>query len=125
MALEEETEIMRAIGLGQHYNWHNGSGGCRHTRIAAANKLPAELRARGMTANPDLMELVSAVAHRGEDSDYVLTKTWQVASDVIQAHLHRKAGMSPESFRDLVASLYTHYRPRTRPMVMNDGRYAL
>lgn len=114
MAAEEETEIMRAIGLGQHYNWHNGSGGCRHTRIAAARKLPAELRARGMTANPDLMNLAEAVALRGEDSDYVLTRTWVVLSEIIQVHLYRKHGTKPEQFREYVADLVQRHMPRRR-----------
>lgn len=118
MAVEAEQDIMRAIGFGQHFSWHNG-GGCRSTRIAAIGKLPNALRAAGMKANPDLMKLAEAVAYRGEDSDYVLTKTWVVCAEIIQLHLYRKAGMSREDFRDAVADMERRHMPR--PKVWADG----
>lgn len=101
MALELESSIMRQIGFAQHYNWHNGSRACGGVRKEAARKLPQIIQkshdeGAGIAApNHALCNLVWKVASTygvevdmmGEPSDDVLTKTWQCASDVIQAHI--------------------------------------
>jgi hypothetical protein len=74
-----------------------------------------------MPAVPRLMKLVEDVAFRGERSDYELTRTWVVASDVIQAHLHRKSGgLKGERWHAMVARLVESYEPK--PTVTMDGR---
>lgn len=115
MALSEESEIMAAIGFHSHYSWYNGSGSCRHIRIAASHKLDVELRRRGMTANPKMLRILERVAHSGEDSDYMLTNTWVCASYIIQAHIHRANGMSPESFNKVLTYLEERYKPKPTP----------
>ena len=89
MALELESEIMAAIGLGQHYNWFNGSGSCYGIRNAAIRKLPSAIRAarrRGkkiVMPPKELLNMLEEVS-RTESSDYSLTKTWQALSDAIR-----------------------------------------
>lgn len=95
MALPTETEIMREIGLGNHYTWFNGSGSCRGIRNAVADRLVSVLRERRAAGediaavNPRLIALVRRAAMT-DKGDYVLTTTWQVASDVIRAHLEAR-----------------------------------
>lgn len=112
MALPEETEIMAEIGLGQHYTWHNGSGGCHGTAVEAARRLPDALEAHGCELHPELLEMVGWAVDR-EDSIYVLTKTWVAASDVIQAHLHYRDSEDGAWWDRLKVSLAEHYPPPT------------
>lgn len=95
MALPLESEIMRQIGLGQHFNWHNDSGGCGYTAMEAARKLRACIQAQHdadptSIAAPDmrLCDLADRAAVHDAGERYTLTTTWQVCSDVIQAHIH-------------------------------------
>jgi len=87
MAMELEEKVMAAIGLGQHYNWYNGSGSCEYIRKNAANKLAEAMQIEGITPNNTLVGLVRQAAQKLDDSEYTLTNTWQVASDVIQTHI--------------------------------------
>lgn len=45
MAMQLEETIMREIGLGNHYNWFNGSGSCRYIREEAAKKVGEKINA--------------------------------------------------------------------------------
>lgn len=93
MALPLESEVMRDIGLGNHYNWFNGSGSCGGIARAAAEKIGEAIKRRHRAGEeiaapvPALIVLVTE-SLRKNGSDYSLTKTWQVASDVIQTHIH-------------------------------------
>lgn len=91
MSLPMEDEIMREIGLGNHYSWFNGSGSCGGIRKAAARRLPDALRAHGIAPHMPLLRLLERVAEQegqnGRDYQYVLTKTWQACSTVIRAHM--------------------------------------
>ncbi len=89
----EET-VMREIGLGNHYNWYNGSGSCRYIRQKAADTLSDVIQKHHdngeAIAPPDtaLIQVLKRVASVGDDSDYSLTKTWQAASYIIAEHIH-------------------------------------
>lgn len=94
MAIELETTIMNEIGLGAHFNWFNGSGSCEHIRNEAAKRLTEVInRYAGKEiapANSELISIAKEVA-RTEGSRYTLTKTWEVCSYVIQAHIYMAA----------------------------------
>lgn len=91
MSLPTEDEIMREIGLGNHYSWFNGSGSCAGIRKAAVRKLPEVLRAHDLTPHLQLVRVLERVAEsegqNGQDYLYVLTKTWQACSTAIRAHM--------------------------------------
>lgn len=123
MALPEEQAVMAAIGLGQHYNWYNGSGSCREVRHHAAERLAGALSEAGYVVNAALIELVKQVAYGGEESEYVLTKTWECASDVIQLSIHAANGMSPEAFVTVEAAIRGLYEPRQRVSAYGEVRY--
>lgn len=124
MAMQLESEIMSAIGLGNHYNWYNGSGSCAGIARAAARELPAALRARDLEPDQQLVDLVAAVA-ANEPRDSTLTRTWQCAADVIQAHIHFAAGMTPATVGRLRASLLDSYTPpEPEHRYEKDGRLA-
>jgi hypothetical protein len=126
MALELESTIMREIGFGQHYTWHNGSGGCGGTRRAALKRLPVALQAHhdaGEAIAPpnhplltflDLIEL-----HEEADYLYSLTKTWQASSDAIRAHM--EAGARPDEAAALFASYLDYFR-RNYPKATREER---
>lgn len=118
MTIEIDQEIMTEIGLGSPsgYQWYNGSGSCGGVRRAAAKALPEALLARGMAPDRGLMNLVAAVAHKGErppemvDDRYVLTRTYQCISDVIRYHTgpHVSEGERSASER---AYIVEHWEP--------------
>ena len=105
MALELETEVMRDIGLDNHYNWFNGSGSCKWVRQEAARKLPDAIRSRSdngeAIAEPDekLCAILVKIAEISESSKYFLTNTWEAASDIIAEHM-RQAEATPEVRRE-------------------------
>src|SRR5689334_4096267 len=100
MAVHLESEIMNAIGLGNHYSWYNGSGSCEYIRKEAVKRLPQAINdkvAAGEKIAPpehDLIRLAISVA-LNEPRDTTLTKTWEVCSYVIQAHIEL-AHMEPD-----------------------------
>lgn len=51
--------------------------------------------------------MLRRVAQHGEESDYVLTKTWQAASDVIQTHLMGRD--HPEGFAMRKGAVLAHH----------------
>lgn len=91
MSLPEEDQIMSEIGLGSHYHWYNGSGSCRSIRITAAERLAAALVRHGYQVDERFTRLLLDVARsrdpEASDDDCCLTTTWQVASEVIRAHI--------------------------------------
>jgi hypothetical protein len=95
MALELESEIMNEIGLGQHYNWYNGSGSCQYIRQEAANRVAPAIQKYHEAGEPiaqpdeDLVAILKRVAAIGDNSQYSLTKTWKAASYVIAEHIHQ------------------------------------
>ena len=105
MALELETQIMEEIGLGNHYNWYNGSGSCRFIRIDAADKLFSTIQKHhdnGEEIAPPKNNLINTVKHIAEigDSDnYTLTKTYQAASYVIAEHIHQAKTSEEEKIK--------------------------
>lgn len=121
MALELESKIMSEIGLGNHYNWYNGSGSCRYIRIEAANKLFGTIQKHHDNgeeiASPEnsLINIVKHIAEDGDSDDYILTKTWQAASYVIAEHIHRiqmsdEEGL--EAYRNLSRYLKSNFLPK-------------
>jgi len=101
VALELETQIMREIGLGMHYNWYGGSGSCREIRLNAVEKLPNILKAYhalGLklkdryshvdSPNKQLIDLLSRISLESDNDSYTLQNTWEAASYIIAAHIH-------------------------------------
>lgn len=114
--------MMAEIGLGNHYSWFNGSGSCRGIRIQASQRLPGVLRSHGMTANPELMQIVERVAYNDRCGQYELTETWQCCSEVIRAHMDREGGSTREQFRATVEYIRERYSPK--PMTV-DGMWEM
>lgn len=119
MALELEKEIMQQIGLSNHYMWFNGSGSCGGIRREAAKRLPEAIRKQHVIdassmAEPDadLIALVRSAAEYGDEDNYVLTMTWQVASDVIRAHMDEVG--NPEAFARRKAFTIGYWKPKIR-----------
>ncbi len=118
IVLELEETIMGEIGLGMPYSWHNGSGSCIHTREEAAKRLPEAITKHNAIDNskiaPPQAVLTELVARAGrlDKSEYVLTKTWQVASDVIRAHMNlasvpkEKLAARVAAARDVLLGVY-------------------
>jgi hypothetical protein len=110
MVLELETEVMRDIGLGNHYNWFNGSGSCRWIRQEAARKLLDAIKKRHekgeSIAEPDeeLCATLTRIAQTSDTSEYSLTKTWKAASYVIAEHIHQ-ATATPEKRKEAYARM--------------------
>ena len=119
MALELETKIMGEIGLGNHYNWYNGSGSCRYIRIVAANRLHSTIQKyhdRGEEIAPPhnlLISMVKDIAENVDSDAYTLTKTWQAASYVIAEHIHQ-AKASEEERTAAYKNLYDYLQKRTK-----------
>lgn len=94
MALELESKIMDEIGLGNHYNWYNGSGSCRPIRVQAVSKLRDAIKSHHdageeiASPNNRLIAFARKVAGSSLDSNYMLTKAWEVCSYVIASHIH-------------------------------------
>lgn len=128
MTIEIDQEIMAEIGLGSlsGYNWYNGSGSCGGVRRAAAKALPEALLARGMSPDRGLMNLVAAVAHKGErppegvSADYVLTRTYQCIADVIRYHTGPHVSESERSASER-AYIVEHWAPPGK-MPKHDSR---
>ena len=92
MALDLEIEVMRDIGLGMPYHWFNGSGSCDGIRRRAAEQLRDAIQKRhadgaALVAPVESLCAVARQAVAWDDSQYSLTKTWQVCSEVIRAHM--------------------------------------
>lgn len=93
MALPLETTIMREIGLGMHYAWFNGSMSCSYIAKEAARKLTEAISSPFVEweeiVSPDhqLMHLAEQSAC-WDEQEYILTKAWQVISEIISAHIH-------------------------------------
>lgn len=111
--LPRDGDLMSAIGLGNHYSWHNGSGGCYGTRVAASEKLEQALIDAGLTPIPQLVALLKLVATSEDpkalhphDDTYYLTTTWQCAADIIRAHLDPS-----DSQAERVEWLVAHWTP--------------
>ncbi len=123
MALPLEETIMREIGLGQNYRWYNGSGSCQYIRQEAARRLSDAIKkhhkAGAEIVQPisSLVRLVKDVAARGDEDQYVLTKTWQAASYVIAHHIHQfhvEEKSRAKETRRLAAYLRKTYLKRAR-----------
>ncbi|GEM_PF-2390563 len=119
MAMELETKIMNDIGLGQHFNYFNGSGSCEHIRNKAAKNLEEAIlnnTAVGEIAPPNynVINVVKKVARIGDESKYSLTNTWQAASEAIAAHIHA-ANLEPEQqkqlFEETIQYIEQNYLP--------------
>lgn len=95
MAMPLEKTIMSEIGLGQHYNYYNGSGSCEYIRQEAARSLRAAIQKHhdeggGIDApNGYLISLVGQIARNDDGDPYVLTNTWIACSYVIAEHIHQ------------------------------------
>ena len=121
MALPLEEVVMREIGLGNHYNWYNGSGSCRYIRQKAAEAVTGAIQkhhdAGDEIAPPDdkLIGVMKRIANYGDRSEYSLTNTWIAASYVIAEHIHY-ANASEEdrrkAFDRLAEYLEKEYLPR-------------
>lgn len=117
MALELETEIMEEIGLGGHYNFYNGSGSCGGIRRSAAKKLSVVIdehyKKGAQIAQHDvrLCSILSDIATFGDSGEYVLTKTWEAASDIIATHIHQ-AQAKPEDREERFRIVEEHLKNR-------------
>ena len=113
MALALETTIMMEIGLGDNYRWFNGSGSCEYIRQQAANKLEASIQKhydageRIIAPDSNLMALAQA-STRWDDSQYELTKAWQVMSYILAAHIH--AVNDPEQLTRIAEYIRENYQ---------------
>lgn len=94
MAMELETQIMREIGLGQHYSWFNGSGSCRGIRDNAIAQLSVKCKAHGLTVSPAWMAYCQEASRVDNINGnvYSLTNVWVACSDAIADAIHRSQG---------------------------------
>ena len=116
MALELESKIMTEIGLGNHYNWYNGSPSCRYVRTEAVNRLFDIIQRHFdcgeeiAAPNFNLIETLKRIAAEGDDCD--LTKTWEGASYIIAEHIHQAHASEEErieAFENLDKYLKDNY----------------
>lgn len=128
MSVALEQTIMAEVGFHSHYNWYNGSGSCVSIRERAVHLLAGAIQeqhdAGGAIAAPDytLIDLAKrAVAE--EDSQYGLTLTWRVVSDVIRAHMqldsvarHQTARIIGEQY-----GLKKNYRDQAKTFNFSDA----
>ena len=130
MALELETTIMEEIGLGNHFNWFNGSGSCPYIRKNAARRLPEAIQnhhvAGDLIAEPDqrLCNVVRQIAQEGDESEYSLTRTWKAASDVIAIHIHQ-AEATPEKRNVEYAWVLKHLQENYLPRKVRQGNFSI
>ena len=123
MPVELEDQIMREIGLAQHYSWFNG-GSCEHTRKTAASRLANVINRHATEGdaiaepNQELIEHLICVSTYGESSPYFLTNTWKAASDIIQIHMRAYLSEDKEKvFSNALSSIkqcYPAKNPFTR-----------
>ena len=131
MILELESKIMEEIGLGNHYQWFNGSPSCRSIRIEAANRLSNIIQKHhnnGEEIAPpktNLFITLMDIAEEGDSDVYVLTKTWQAASYIIAEHIHQAKTSDEErnkSYRNLNKYLKENFlSKKTRVLYMENG----
>ena len=134
MALELETQIMEEIGLGNHYNWYNGSGSCRYIRNEATNKLFSVIQKHHDNGEEialpknNLINTVKHIAEIGDSDNYTLTKTYQVVSYVIAEHIHQAKTSDEErdeAYRNLNRYLKSNFLPKEANTVGYDSiRYS-
>jgi hypothetical protein len=123
MALPLEEQIMREIGLGNHYNWYNGSGSCEYVRQKAIEQLTQAIQSYAdageeiLPPDRELIEFARQVAFHGEESQYSLTKTWEVVSYVIADHIHR---FHDPDAKSIVDALREHYPLKRRDDIFWD-----
>src|SRR3989344_6606488 len=132
MALELEEEIMREIGLGQHYSFYNGSGSCEPIRRTAVSRLKDIInkkRSEGKKIAPPnlgLIKILEDINKFGEESQYSLTNTWHAISYVIAEHIHQaksKAQEREEAYDRMSKYLKNRYLPKH--LIDNQGRNLL
>jgi pyrroloquinoline quinone (PQQ) biosynthesis protein C len=93
MAVELEQTIMREIGLGNHYNWFNGSGSCAGIAREAVDSLSRIAKQYNLAISVEWMEHCrKAVRVDTCSSNYTLTNTWITCSYAIQDAICRAAG---------------------------------
>ena len=93
MAVELEQTVMAAIGLGQHYNWYNGSGSCGYIRRDAVERLAGAAKKHGLSIAPAWQKhCETAIRVDACDSEYTLTNVWIACSYAIQDAIYRKDG---------------------------------
>lgn len=118
------NKIMAEIGLESHYLDLNGTVTCKYIRVKAAKQLEAAIE-RNHTFHPkaisepkqDLIQLVQLISEN-EAPDSILTKTWEVASEVIGVHI-RTASISNEerekAYERIKAELTREYSKYLKP----------
>jgi hypothetical protein len=121
-----ESELMGKIGLGSHYNYWNGSPTSEWRRKESARLLAGVIQEQhdadpASIAPPEkrLIDLVVRTAEYGEEDAYVLTNTWQVASDVIRCHMSIVQA-EPESREKQIAWMLDYYGKRIRRGIAHD-----
>lgn len=129
MAMPLEETIMTEVGLGMHFNWFNGSGSCEYVRRHAVDLLTEAIQkhhdAGEQIAAPNAeMIALAREATRWDDSQYVLTKSWQVTTEVIATHIH--GFYEPEEkranwFREMTQNLRRCYQPAHKQQIFYDG----
>lgn len=92
MAVELEQTVMREIGLGNHYNWFNGSGSCEYIRRDAVNKLPQAAQKHSLTISPKWLAHCKTAnqVDQADGEQYTLTNTWIACSYAIQDAIYRQ-----------------------------------
>lgn len=95
MAVELEEKVMRKIGLGQHYNWFNGSGSCGYiARNAVDNLLRVAQKNNLVITDVWLAHCRKALRVDGSVGNFTLTNTWIACSYAIQDAIYRASGRS-------------------------------
>ena len=123
---------MAEIGLGNHYLEYNGRGSCKNIRIRAVKQLEAAIDKhhqadKGSIAKPEknLIRLVQLAAEN-EGSDNILTGTWEIASEVIAAHIlaaHLPEGSREESYKKEEEVLKIDYSKYLQPRTQHSAAY--
>lgn len=127
MSLPLEDTIMREIGLGNYPNWYNGSGSCSYIRKAAARQLAAAIQKHHdvgepiMPPNQKLIDLVIEYALGADDSEYSLTRTWEIASDAIRAHMSAHATNGGSKADTIFNEIFYYYVKRLQDLHADRG----
>lgn len=126
MALPLEETIMREIGLGASYSWHNGSGSCGYQAKESAGKLTDLIKNHANAGEQIAQPIHSLIALAGRIADtepdtYTLTRTWEACSYIIAAHIHEFH--SPGEAAKTEEYLRKHYlaHERVNPWNKPDG----